>query len=287
MLRKLWLVCMVLVLSFSFAACEEAPGEQAGLPTGEEVYANAVAAMADVQSYRFDMDLTMDMSGEMEGESIDYNISFSSEGAVDFVLEKIKMLMDMSMSMSMSGAGMDEGSYTMTLEMYLIDGMAYVNTDMLGIDSGWTKESASMDEWNEVDFAMSQMELLELAELDVTGVEKVNGVECYVVQVTPDLANLWQVAMQQADITGTGMFELPASVDLEQIIQDFSVKQWYAKDTYYMVKSAMDFSMYITPELVGEEGEGEVSASVNLGMNAYDYDEPVSIVLPEEAREAE
>jgi hypothetical protein len=285
MLRKVWLVCMVLVLSVAFAACNGAPGEQEGLPTGEEVYANAVAAMADVQSYRFDVDLAMDMSGEMEGSSIDYDVSFSSEGAVDFVLEKIKMLMDMSMSMS--GAGVDEESYAMTLELYLIDGMAYVNTDMLGMDSGWTKETASMDEWDEVDFVVSQMGLLELAELDVTGVEKVNGVECYVVQITPELANLWQVAMQQADITGTGMFELPASVDFGEIIQDFSVKQWYAKDTYYMIKSAMDFSMYITPELVGEEGEGEVSASVNLGMNAYDYDEPVSIVLPEEAREAE
>ena len=46
-------------------------------------------------------------------------------------------------------------------------------------------------------------------------------------------------------------------------------------------------SMKITPEIMGyAEEEGEVDMTMTMNMLTYDYNQPVTIVLPAEAAEA-
>ncbi len=124
-------------------------------------------------------------------------------------------------------------------------------------------------------------ELLETAQVKVIGSEKVKGVDCYVLQLTPDMVQLWQIVMRPAGV-GVGRILPPVTE-----FRSFSVKQWIAKDTYFLMRVEIDMAVESTPELMGYPGEeGEMSIDITFSFLAYNYNQPVSIVLPPEAEEA-
>jgi hypothetical protein len=66
-----------------------------------------------------------------------------------------------------------------------------------------------------------------------------------------------------------------------------SFKQWIAEDGYLIMKSETHVVMEISPEDVGASVEEfkKISADQRAVMVFYDYNQPVSIVLPREALE--
>ena len=130
------------------------------------------------------------------------------------------------------------------------------------------------------------VELLEVAEVEVTGSEIVNGVDCYVMELTPDMEKLWEIAGQQAELTG-GMPDIDEEL-LDEVFQSYSVKEWIAKDTYLLVKEEIEMAMEFDPEALGiPGGDGEIAMDMTISMLVYDYNQPVSIELPPEAEDAE
>jgi hypothetical protein len=74
---------------------------------------------------------------------------------------------------------------------------------------------------------------------------------------------------------------------LHEMFRSFSVKQWIAKDTYFLMKAEIDIAIETTPELMDYLGEeGETSIDITIIFVAYNYNQPVIIVLPPEAEEA-
>ena len=130
-------------------------------------------------------------------------------------------------------------------------------------------------------------ELLETAQVKVIGSEKVKGVDCYVPQLTPETVQLWQTAMGQGAVGEEGILPTVPEESLQEVIRSFSVKQWIAKDTYFLMKVEIDMAVESTPEVMDYLGEeGEMSMDITLSFLAYNYNQPVSIVLPPEAEEA-
>ena len=74
---------------------------------------------------------------------------------------------------------------------------------------------------------------------------------------------------------------------LHDIFQNFSIKHWIAKDTYFIMKIEIDMITELTPEVQEYFGEeGTISMDTSLVFRAYKYNQPVSIELPPEAEEA-
>ena len=96
---------------------------------------------------------------------------------------------------------------------------------------------------------------------------------------------LWQVAMQQAEVIGEEMPDISEEF-LEEIFRSFSVKQWIAKDTYLLTKVEIDMDMELTPEALGSTGEGLITIGIAMDLLYYNYNQQVSIVLPLEAKDA-
>ena len=128
---------------------------------------------------------------------------------------------------------------------------------------------------------------LEAADIEVLKEARRENIRCYVVQITPDLAELFQLLMNQMQAS---LGEISSS-ELEQISQmfhDFSVKMWIEKDTYHVLFADIMMKIEATPEMMGEyDQEGLFSINATMNMKAYDYNESVEIVLPAEADEAE
>ena len=127
----------------------------------------------------------------------------------------------------------------------------------------------------------------EIAQVKVIGSEKVRGVDCYILQLTPDMGQLWQLAMQQSGVTGEGVLPDIGEENILEMFQSFSVKQWISKDTHFLAKTEVAMLLEATPAEMGyPEEEGLMTMDITMDMLAYDYNQPVSIALPPEAEEA-
>ena len=271
--KKIVAISLVLVMVLSFAACATEPSTQ-------EIIDGAIQSMYNVNTYQFEMDMTMDMAGEAEGEALEMTMVMDTSGAIDITNRLVRMEMIMSMTMP------EEGETDVGMEMYLIGNTAYILADIPEMGSTWMKSRASVGTWDEMTQVEPQIELLESAEVKLIGSEKIRGVDCYVLQLIPDLQKLWQIAMQQQDIAGGEALDIPEEA-IQDIFKGFSVKQWIEKDTYFLAKVEIEMSMEITPEDMGyPEEEGVVIMDMAMTMLAYNYNETVSIVLPPEAEDA-
>ncbi len=144
--------------------------------------------------------------------------------------------------------------------------------------------------WEETTGLETYMELLETAQVKVIDSEKIRGVDCYVLQLIPNIVQLWQLLIEQTEVTEV---EIPAFAEvlteavLQEVFRSFSVKQWIVKDTYFLTKAEIDMAFELTPGVMGFPGEeGVMTMDLAVSLLAHSYNQPVSIVLPPEAKEA-
>lgn len=273
MWKKILPMGLVLVVVFSFAAC-------VGEPSAQEIVDGVIESLDDIRTCQLDMDMTIDAAGETEGEVFEATIAMDFSGALD--IENRQMRMNIAMNMAVPG----EDEIEIEMEMYLISDMVYMMVEVPEMGPMWMKSEIPEGTWEEMNQVESQVELLEAAQVKVMGSEQVRGVDCYVLQLTPDMEQLWQLVMQQAEVTGEEMPEV-AEEFLQEMFRGFSVKQWVAKDTYLLTKAEIDMAVELTPEALGSpEEEGVLTMDITMNLLAYNYNQPVSIVLPPEAEEA-
>ncbi len=280
MWKKILPMGLVLVVVFSFAAC-------VGEPSAQEIVDGVIESFDNIRTYQFDMDMTMDMVGEAEGEAFERTVTMDNSGTLD--LENVQMRAELTMTVNMVAPEEDE--IEMGVEMYVIDGMMYAMPEVPEEEPTWMKEEVPAEGWEMlkgISGLEDYKELLETAQVKVIGSEKVKGVDCYMLQLTPDMAQLWQIAMGPTGEVGIGGIQptIPEEF-LQEIFRSFSVKQWIAKDTYFLMKAEIDMAMESTPEVMDYLGEeGEMTIDLTMSLLAYNYNQPVSIVLPPEAEEA-
>jgi outer membrane lipoprotein-sorting protein len=281
-MRKILAMSLVLVMALFFIAC--GGGE---LAPEQEIVDGAIQALDDIRTYEFEMDMALDMAAESEGETFAVTMEADYSGALDLDNQQMRLYMTMNVAMP------EEETVEGAMELYLVDGTGYTMMDVPETDPAWEKEEISEADWEGVIEALMlakpYLELLEASEVEVIGSESVQGVDCYVLQLTPDLAQLWETAGQQAALGFTeemGWPDLSAEV-LDAASPSFSVKQWVAKDTYFLMKVDIDMDLELTPEVMGmPEEEGVATIAIVMKMLAYNYNQPVSIELPPEAKEA-
>lgn len=282
---------MLVVMSFSFVGCEEE------LPTPEEVIEKLVKAHTDVKSYEMegnmDMKMVLDIPEEEMsiGIPMDINAAVDINAAFDGANEEMVTVMDIDIDMS------GEATMKMAMEMYLVDGWMYMMMDMPMMSTQWKKTEMSysevLEKMESIDFTEMQVELLKSSDIMVAGEEKVDDVECYTIEISPDMSKLLEILIQQSRLTGDSMFDMPVDdfdemmANIDDMIKSVSAKYWIAKDTYYIVKGDVAFIMEMTPEAMGvPDEEGSISMDVTMFMRLFNYDKPVSIVLPTEAEDA-
>jgi len=282
MRKKLVALSLVLVVVLSFTACGEA-----GLPSAQEIVDGVIESFGNIRTYQFDLVITQYQAGEAEGEVLEQTVTVDNSGTLD--LENLQMSAELSMAVNMVAPEEDEMEER--VEMYIIDGMMYAKPEDPDIEEPtWTKNELPAEAW-EMMKGLSGLEtykeLLKTAQVEVIGSEKVKGVDCYLLQLTPETAQLWQTV-------GAGGFAggVPAAPTipeelLQEVFSEFTVKQWIAKDTYFLMKAEIDTVMELTSEFrdyLGEEGE--MSIDLTLSFLAYNYNQSVTIVVPPEALEA-
>ncbi len=277
-LKKLLLISLALVLSFSlvtFAGCKEKlPQEEI-----DQIIAGALAASYDTVS--FDMGVPMTVEAEGGDAPGTMTVDMSGTGFIDIINQAMRMTMEADMSIP--GAG----PQVINAEIYVLEGWMYTGMDIPGLDEQWVKTALTEQMWQQQDQVEQYVELLATAvDIDYKGTETVNGVECYVFEIEPDMDNLTEILSQETSTLG--LINL-SGLDLAELYQELSVKEWLAKDSYLLQRAEVELVMEVRPGDVGATGDDFEKMTIDIGMTMrfYDYDQPFTVVLPPEALAAE
>jgi hypothetical protein len=283
---------MISMLSLlSVLGCKDEKSAPEGAETSQsepqQILLDAMLVLKDVDSYKMkmDMDANMNMSGGSEEGTMD--MIMAMEGVVDQA--NMEMQMDMSMSMDMDIGDVEESIQDISMEMYMLADTIYIKMDMPELGEQWMKmplseETMEMYNLNMVD---QQCALLESpGEITLLRNENFDGSECYVIHLVPDMQKMMDWISQQ-QMTGMELAREDPAI-LGDIFKELSYTCWIAEDTKYMKKVTASMLMEMSAADFGETEDnfGTMTMDIDMDMIMYDYNQLVSIVLPDEAENA-
>jgi hypothetical protein len=270
----------ILVLTFAVStSCSVEP------IVAEEIVSDVIISWADIETYQFDMDMEMNMSGYENEDQMQIAMRVTSNGAVD--LRNKEMGINISTSMDMPDSGnLELDNMEFDMGMYLVDNTVYISMDIPEIGPMWMKSQMANQYWEQGDQLEPQIQLLAAGYTELVGVEMIKGVECYVLVLTPNTEELWNMIAQQTEFAYESALSSELDV-LQDMLQGVTVKQWIAKDTYYLMRSRIEMAINVTPEDIGFfKEDGSISMDITMDLMVYDYNQPVDIILPDEADQA-
>jgi len=274
-LRRLVVLSLALALSFTFVGCGGLPQEEI-----DQIIASATTSQFDTVSFAMHMPMEVSVTSGSATASMSVTLDITN-GVMDVANEEIYYETDMLMDVPLTGEQEVAG------DVYIVDGWMYTRTDFFGLGEQWVKMEANEETWQQQDPLSGQLEFLAAAvEVNYLRTETVNGVECYLFEVVPDMEALGELLTEET--AGMGMMDF-SQFDLAEFYTDLSVIEWIAIDSSLLMRVEIHLALEMSASEAGL-GEGEVGSmttEVLMVVNFYDYNEPVSIELPPEALEAE
>jgi hypothetical protein len=277
-MRRLMLSVAVMLALLSAIPTGCAGGEMSEADiqkTVEEI----VTTNYEVETSTFDlsMEATIDVEG---GEDVSVALVGTGTGVTDSVNRQMHMVMNMTVSTP------EQDTIDMPVEYFLVDGWMYMKVAVPEQEEQWLKMEMPDDMWEKQNQAQQQIEMLQTAEeVNFLGIEEVDGVECYVVEIIPDLAALQQMISQvQGQMSQFGDIDLSA-MDLGRMLKQVSVTQYVAMDSYLFMRTDQHMVMEITPEAMGlpDDEFDRITEDITTVLLFSDYNEPVTIQMPQGA----
>jgi predicted small lipoprotein YifL len=206
-------VVIVLALSalVALAGCADSgpadgPGDG---PSADVIQDQATAAMQNVSTAAFTMDMSVDSS---QG-----SLSLTSDGVMDIPNKRMRM------NMTLESRGR-----TVELTQYIIDQTAYQQ-----VQGRWrTTDMSGQNVWAEGNQLNVQGQMLANSTLNVTGTDTVEGNEVWVVAIEPSDASIQKFLSG----TGTGVTE---NMDIDSV----SLTQYVDTDSYHVRKLELTMDM--------------------------------------------
>lgn len=271
MWKKVLLFSLVAVLFSSLTGCVSV----------ETVVQRVVQSLHEVDTYQYDMNITVNVAGVVDNEEGEVTVSIDSSGTVDNVNRRMWTEMELAMHMTLP----EEEEMVVGMEMYLIGNDAYMLIEAEDETLPWVKERMPVGSWSEMAKVDSDVALLETAEVTLIGSEKIRGIDCHVLQMVPDEEKLFEMISQEASIQG-GQLPILTEELFEELIKNALVKQWVGKDTFFPAKMEVVMEAEVTPDVFGDGGEGTLTVKLTMTSFTFNYNKSVNIELPTEAEGA-
>jgi len=272
------IVVVLIVAAMMFLGCLEKEQKM----SFAEIKATVLANVEEIDTYKFDLNTTTRTLLSNETNSTEMTTSINGRGVLDAVDKEMKLNMNTSMETN-------ETTEVMEMEIYLLNNTMYakLNLGIPGRPAQWTKREMPEESWASQNQLEQQMELLNISEVELLVDEKVNGVDCYVLKIEPDMNKFWNSTMGAAIIKSAQSSAL--GVDIKKMMKSLSMKEWISKATMYPKKTQMAIrSVASSDDLAIPETEEKFTMTEDMEVELlfYDYNQPVSIELPEGAEGA-
>jgi hypothetical protein len=267
MKARVFSAMLVLLILVAAIACGSGEKEI----TGDELIDGILASVENQETCRLEMSMDFAMSGTFDGEYGEIDYSMDANGVVDTAAQEMQLYVTTSMNVRAT----TQTEETTIVKEYILGDMAYVGVVSQVAPIEWVKGDVSEDFWETQDYVSSQIALVRGGEAVILGTEIVKGIDCYIAEISPDMDELLEYISSQVE-------QEDLSVEItEDSISNYSQKGWYAKDTFFPLKSHQEFDMKVDIE------GNEATYHFIIDTIYYDWNKPVSIELPSEAEEAE
>jgi hypothetical protein len=177
---------------------------------------------------------------------------------------------NLNQEMYLVGTSPDMPDYD--IKVYIVDDWLYM-TDP-NSNTEWIKTGLTEDIWSQQDITSQQLGLLSgCFKSQYLGMENINGINCYKIDVEPN----WNAIFAVANISET---EGLSQQDMIDMIKDTSCTAWVAENTYYTMEIFLSMTMEM--EILGET----YSMTMDTTMTTSNINQPVAITLPAAAENA-
>ena len=270
MKRTALLVVLILLIGIA-AACGSGGGGVVDI-TEEELVEGILASVYAQETCRFEIDLDGSMEGTVESEHSELDMTMNRTGAIDIVDREMQAQVSVTMEIRTDG---QQQEMTTPIRMYFLGDTGYIGApEGPGQPEAWIKGDVLQEPWAPQKPLSQQIELIRGAEVKLLKTESVKGIPCYVAEITADKDALFELLSSQLGTTG----DLGMTKDS---ITDYSAKGWYAKATFFPMRSHVEYDVTI------QVGSDTVTGIYKVDMLFYDYNKPVSIQLPSESQNAQ
>jgi hypothetical protein len=264
---------LVLILALVAVLALVGCGSPTTKVSADEVVQDALAAQAGVTTSHVEITLNATAKGTANQIALDVTMDGTVNGDVDWANKKMKAHLGVN-------AGFNGMTFPVTADMYAVDNVSYMQLTMMGSTDNWTKSSLPMDFWFTQENSQFIDSLLQSTEAESLPNEKVGDINCYVLNLDPDVAAIQQMLSQQS----SDLAEIP---DMTKVITNLSIKVWVAKDTSYVTKIEIVLAATVPSEALGGAAGGKgLDISLTVTMAASNFNKSVSIQLPTEAQNA-
>jgi hypothetical protein len=257
-------IISVLTISLSAYGCT-------GL-TDQQIVSKIIDTSNNIKSLKLGMDLSENMG----------NVSVKETGTASVNNVTKEMLMNINTEMDNTLGG----TQTDTMDEYLTGGYLYIKQNINGTDQ-WEKIKVDESKWTAEDQLAQQIVFLQTAtSISRLDDETVNGLDCYVFQITPDMAEVLKWMQSQSQ----------SSAELQDLNPDVfkstTLKMWIDKKSSFPQKENIDLVMEITSADIGDTTTTTTTPSFDITMTMSgditytDYNVPVTIQLPAAAQNA-
>jgi hypothetical protein len=254
-------------------------------PSGQEamdIINASVVAVAKIKTVKMVVDSNMIMEvtgGSQPGKMTMHQVM---SGSVDNTAKKMLITMNVNMDVPY------QGKQDVKADMYAADGWIYMKYTMAAAGEQWMKMKLTDDIWKEQSGVSNMAEFLQSAKgATLQGSEKVNGIDCYILEVVPDTNILagWVKDQLQSSQAGLDL----SQTDMTKTFKQISIKEWIAKDSKMLMQEQMALVTEMKPEQMGTPAGSfdKMVMDINMSMNYSNFDQPVSVVIPPEAKDAQ
>jgi hypothetical protein len=264
------------------------PSDDSGLSQSQlaSILATAVNKHQGLNTYKYTMDMltiTEIIGGSQAGKiTMDAVVSGASNAAAQ------EQYMKMETTIQSEGNINDSPPFLQNLiqEFYLLPDWLYVKLDVTDLGVMWGKSVVTnkIKQTYNLDNVDKQIDALESPDrIEYLRSEKVNGVDCFVLSVTPNDAALVNWLSQQN--TGTMEPNWEQLGQMAQAIKSLNYTCYVTKDSYILVRMVVKIQMEFEPEMIGAgPSEFDIMASdMDIDLLIYDQDISWNIVLPDDA----
>lgn len=244
-MKQNWVMVLAVGAMLLFSACVSEEKH-----SGKEVLNKSFSAMGKIETYSFTVESSMLIIGDesvLGGGTEQADLRWG--GDVDGRNRKMHVT-----------AEVISGNSTSTSEQYVIGSRQYVKVPLFG----WIMNETGEEFWDTRMYSKLQPNSSNVDSV-IVGEEKINGVDCYVINLNLSSLEAFKSVMQQ-----------PGSTEGIREIKSAEMREWIAKDTFLLMRSKT------SAHVIGTGME----AYINTTIDFSDYDASKSIQLPAEAENA-
>lgn len=293
---KLWIIPLAAILITGVASVTGQEGSNSSKVVNESSVINSSAlkelildSQIQPKTYLFTLDVDqrleiVNVTSPNETESQVISTRSIGAAALNSTAKAMKIVLA---SISMQ-EGQEENASTMATDMYLLNDTLYMK-----VDGNWTRITLvglSLESlWEQENEIERQREELNNSNITFLGYENVNGIDCYKIQVIPDMK---AYAALKENQMGSSLSSTIASLNLSALFNNASISEisWISRETLLPAKTEISMNMTLTPVTLGlpEKKAGRLEMRIDtLETIAFSgFNRSIDIALPEEAKGA-